>query len=37
MGNTPTGGWIITPNKDDASKSYCYLVSEIDFRGYFPE
>ena len=37
MGNAPYGGWVIVPNKDDSSKSFCSLLAELDFKGYFPE
>ena len=35
-GDAPIRGWVIIPNQNDPSKSYCYIVNEVDLKTVVP-
>lgn len=36
-GESPISGWIIEPANAEMTKSYCYVINEVDQKGQIPE
>ena len=34
---SPMGGWILTPDKENPNRTWCTLLMELDFAGYIPD